>query len=31
MSKMEVFKVQTEKLLHFFILRYNGIEGSSHD
>lgn len=27
MFYIEVFKVETEKLLKFFILRHNGIEG----
>lgn len=27
MFYIEVFKVETEKLLKYFILRYNGIEG----
>lgn len=27
MFYIEVFKVETEKLFKYFILRYNGIEG----
>lgn len=27
MLYIEVFKVETEKLLKYFLLRYNGIEG----